>query len=886
LNGLPSGFWGKLSTSVGSNAQEWHPLADHCADVAACVEALLGRTLLRKRLAGLASLSDLSDQQTQRLSVLAAIHDIGKFAVGFYNKAYGRKPQCGHVAEALGLFGDPRFSRRTTEALLFSQMSGWAEDFDGLFIATIAHHGRPVPLGKQLEPGWWEPSAGLDPFAGIASLIEKTRTWFPIAWMAGGDRVPSSPRFQHAWSGLLTLADWIGSDSDRFFPFTEIGEGEHMTLSRERARSALAHLGLDVDIDRSAMGPDPPGFEQVAPIHGMSPWPAQTALMDTDPGAAGSVVVLEAETGSGKTEAALAYFARLFHSSEVDGMYFALPTRTAATQIHRRVCGAVDRLFSSSSAPPVILAVPGYLRVDDSSGTLLSPFQALWNDDERERLRYRSWAAERPKRYLAGAIAVGTIDQVLLSALAVPHADLRSASLLRQLLVIDEVHASDAYMNRLVEEVLDHHLAANGHALLMSATLGSSTRTRLLSIPRRQAFADPPSLEAAIDTPYPLISLHRNGADCQHTPIQASRRARTVFIEIAAEMSSASWIAQRALAAAQTGARVLVVRNTVTACLDVQDALENEAKAAGCEGLLFSCAMVHAPHHARYAVPDRELLDQAIEGSYGKERPSGGLVVASTQTIEQSLDIDGDFLITDLCPMDVLLQRIGRLHRHDRARVSAYEIARVVVLIPEKSMTEYLRTNGEARGPYGLGTVYEDLRVLEATLRMLQHTSQISIPADNRRLVESATHPAALDALVRSLSEPWVRHQHWILGELLGQGRLASLNIIHRELPFGDPAGLFPSGELSRRIQTRLGEGDRIVRIIPPQSSPFSADTKIKELTIPFYLVGRDSRNDEDRADDLSTEAGGFAFRFGSRHYTYNRLGLRPKILNEDNLYA
>lgn len=128
-------------------------------------------------------------------------------------------------------------------------------------------------------------------------------------------------------------------------------------------------------------------------------------------------------------------------------------------------------LLDHPGAPSVVLAVPGYPEVDGAKGQRLAPFEVLWPEEVREQLctRYRGWAVENPKRYLAGAIIVGTIDQVLLSTLAVSHSHLRATSLLRLLLVVDEVHASDSYMTRLLEAVLERQVAAGGHALLMSA---------------------------------------------------------------------------------------------------------------------------------------------------------------------------------------------------------------------------------------------------------------------------------------------------------------------------------------------------------------------------------------------------------------------------------
>ena len=139
-----------------------------------------------------------------------------------------------------------------------------------------------------------------------------------------------------------------------------------------------------------------------------------------------------------------------------------------------RVVDAARRAFTPGQAPPVVLAVPGYLQVDSMKGHRLSRFEVLWDDDDPQHAHERAWTAENSKRYLAGAIVVGTVDQVLISALQVKHANLRAAGLARQLLVVDEVHASDAYMTALLRLVLDFHRQAGGHAFLMSATLGAA----------------------------------------------------------------------------------------------------------------------------------------------------------------------------------------------------------------------------------------------------------------------------------------------------------------------------------------------------------------------------------------------------------------------------
>src|SRR5699024_7056633 len=152
-----------------------------------------------------------------------------------------------------------------------------------------------------------------------------------------------------------------------------------------------------------------------------------------------------------------------------------------------------------------------------------------------------------------------------------------------------------------------------------------------------------------------------------------------------------------------------------------------------------------APHHSRFAPDDRQRLDREIEHHFGKNTDKEAVIAVATQTVEQSLDIDADLLITDLCPMDVLLQRIGRLHRHDRKRPDGFKTARCTVLTPEeRDLGQAIHRDGKgSKGKHGLGTVYQDLRVLEATWRILEDEGVDSwqIPKDNRELVERATHP-------------------------------------------------------------------------------------------------------------------------------------------------
>jgi CRISPR-associated endonuclease/helicase Cas3 len=887
--GLPTSFWAKLQQREAADGTKsvcaWHSLEHHCADVAACCFALLESTILRQRLAHLGGLDDLQPIQVARLGFLAALHDFGKANHGFQNKAWPtRSLRAGHVKEALALIGGNGFqvTRRFYEALPLAALDQWSlggrSGLLELLLAAVCHHGRPYSIEIQPECRLWDASDERDPIRGIQALLEAAHGWFPTAFEPGSP-LPDSSAFQHAFCGLVTLADWLGSDSERFFPFSDDAGSDRFPEALERARRALRLTGINSQLPQVFLSAERVRFDHVSPY---PPRAAQQLFLDLPTPSAGSLAVLEAETGSGKTEAALLHFARLFRAGVVDGLYFALPTRTAATQIHRRTVEALERLFPEAhSRPAVIQAVPGYITADRSQGSRIDPsgcplpsFQVLWTDDSTQALRERGWAAEQPKRYLAGCVVVGTIDQVLLSALGVDHAHLRASALLRHLLVVDEVHASDSYMTRLLESVLEHHLAAGGHALLMSATLGSEARERLERWPG-QPKRDRLRLAQARLEPYPALRWQAPGEAMPPLVPAGASPEKEVTLEIVPELEDPSLIAELALRHARAGARVLVLRNTVKGCVAVQGALEERAEVLGCGHLLFTCQGLRAPHHARFAREDRALLDNAVEAAFGKGSAPGPRIAITTQTCEQSLDLDVDLLLTDLCPVDVLLQRIGRLHRHaERHRPPGYERPRVLVLVPaERDLSVLMQANGEVRGgSQGLGSVYDDLRVLEATWRLAAGRPSWTIPRDNRELVELATHREALSALVAELGGKWRQHEARVVGSVFAERQLADLNLVDWSLGFSEAYQSFPDPELWRRVPTRLGLEDRVFELVAGTPSPFGST--LTKIVVPAHL-----------AQGLPTDAscaaepsgpGVLKLHVADRVFLYDRWGLRP----------
>lgn len=866
--GHPTGFWAKLHRDESGRPSAWHPLAAHSADVAATLEVLLERTVLGSRLATIAGWSSLRRPHVARLCALAVLHDAGKVNHGFQGQATSATTaRVGHVRPIVEILSSDAASE-WLDPLGVLEMAEWfaTEDaFTHFLLATWGHHGQPVLPSSQFDPALWRATSHRDPLAGFAELAESVRAWYPEAFRPDIAVFPTTPELQHAFNGVLTLADWIGSDEEHFFPFAA-DEADFIGRARQQAVAAIERLFLDPSASRAALGEESVGLSRILQNPAWQPHPVQSTCAALPIPESGSVSVIESDTGSGKTEAAVARFFALYQAGVVDGMYFAVPTRSAATQLHGRITEIVSRAFPNESRPPVVQAVPGYLKVDEVSGTRLPHFRVLWDDPGSGG--DRAWAAEHSKRYLAGPIVVGTIDQVLLSTLQVRHAHMRAAALLRHFLVIDEVHASDAYMTALLMRVLQAHLGAGGHALLMSATLGTTARM-ILTFDEGPVRPDPATAEAI---PYPLVT-HRTLSDAAPVAIHAPDpgRSKRVVCKTVPIASDPAGVAAHALELARQGARVLVIRNLVRDCVATQGHLEVLANDS--VSISLTVDRTCAPHHARYAPSDRHLLDAAIVRGFGRHSPSRPLVAICTQTVEQSLDLDADILLTDLCPVDVLLQRLGRLHRHQRARPAGFETAQCIVMTPEnRDLGIHIREEGDAlRGRHGLGTVYQDLRVLDATWRLLEDPDLGSwnIPEQNRLLVERGVHPDVLHTIAQSNGIQWLRHEAWYEGVLGAQSQHSALVSLARHLPFGEPGNSFPSDLTA--VKTRLGLDDFTAQLPEPVPGPFGQPVS----ALPISGRSVSAPPDDGMASEIVLgPAGEFSFNFGERRFRYGRYGV------------
>jgi len=253
----------------------------------------------------------------------------------------------------------------------------------------------------------------------------------------------------------------------------------------------------------------------------------------------------------------------------------------------------------------------------------------------------------------------------------------------------------------------------------------------------------------------------------------------------------------------------------------------------------------------------------------GEDAPPGPRLLIGTQTLEQSLDIDGDLMITDLCPADVLLQRVGRLHRHDRERPPGFRKARCRVLVPrEDSLESALTDNGETGGVFkglGYGSVYEDMRILELTLRAIRNCPAIKIPRDCRWLVEEATHPERLGSLT---GEKWALHAEGLEGKRIMQ----ELAAVSAAAVYDQYFGEFVFNEAGERVVTRLGADSLRLPLDKEVTSPFGE--RLDEIVIPGHMKPGHA---EESVGVVSEKPGEIRLRNADRRYIYTRYGLEEE---------
>jgi len=723
----------KFGRNTNRHPNHFHPLICHMVDVAAVAEALWDAVLPRTTKERLQQALDIEDEAQTRswIAFLAGLHDLGKACPAFQQKDQFARSRLaglpfGQVAS------DPGHGAVTGEVLcrlLESEFGTYRRVAARLAEILAGHHGffqAGFSNAKGACIGESDPETQQ---AWEALRLELVRELARLTGARPGAVRASSLSNAMAMvlAGLVSVADWIGSiDEPGFFEYAPDGAGDpaaYQGKARYLAKNALAKLGwlneprpAEVRSFRELFPWEPRGLQDVVEKHAIPDHP--------------SLVIIEAPMGEGKTEAAL-LLADAWAASGWRGAYVALPTQATANQLHRRTAEFLQRAFPGKTIN--LQLVHGGLSFDDHG---IEPGHIeSGNDAEQGAVEAAEWFLPR-KRSLLGFWGVGTVDQALLAVLQVKHVFVRLFGLAGKPLIVDEVHAYDTYMTGLLERLLEWLAALGSPVVLLSATLPSVRRRALMEAYQRGLGGPELADDSADSVPYPRVSwlagnrIHARTFDTRPQPP----------LELGWIPDTADAVGGLLHEQLAEGGCAVVICNTVGRAQETYLALRERF---GEHVELF---------HARFRAKERNEIESRCLRRYGKESTGEercGRILVATQVVEQSLDLDFDVMVTDFAPVDLLLQRSGRLHRHDRGNRPWPR--RLYIRGPERD------ESGLPVFDAGTKAVYDE-HILLRTWVHLRDRAAIALPGDVQALVDAvyANEPAPPPSAEEQLQARWV----------------------------------------------------------------------------------------------------------------------------------
>lgn len=746
---------GKIFYDENGHFEEWHSAEDHCLDVAYSAYFLLNQNIFRSRLENLFDFS-LTKEVIHVICVIVGIHDIGKSLNGFQAKIRRDENICqkfnkktsGHFREIMSiLFANNDYSSNLEindlmiflEGVFSSLLKNYdKENLEDFFGSIFFHHGRPFNRKDyidnciflndlQLKNNLIENYSPVKNIKDIFSLLIKHFNLF----FKADFYFPDTAKFRHALSGLIMLSDQLGSYKKVFNYTNGINrkKSEYNFLLKKMSE-VLGSFNLQNEFNYKMIF----GDKDLRPL--------QKVLLESSIDE--RIYTLEADTGSGKTEASIILFERLLYSGLVDGMTFLVPTRSAASELYNRIENIITNLHPEVKGK-VVRGIPGNQTVDPS----ISIFDEDWNK--------RPWVIGGSHKLFCAPVSVGTIDQALMSTLRMKQAWLRDISLKRLFIVIDEVHYGDPYMHSLVEKLIKRHVDSGGYVLIMSATLDENLKSKFLN----RKILTP---EDAISKEYPILET-KNWK--MNFPSVFNR-------EIELKVSSKENCINKILECYDKGGKVLVIKSTISDAFNFKKEL---LKVRSDLDIIF--------HHSRFYFNDRKFLDNKLMENMGNNTKGKNVICIATQTAEQSLDIDADFLVTDVCPVDVFIQRLGRLYRSGKFDNRPFGKTPKCFVLDPGNLSDYIISNKErpilGKEDQGWSYVYSNLFSIKEMLNQ-SLKGFIKLPEMSRVLLENGTHPDLIcDNFGNSgekMDEKWKLLKNYLFSIERNQINISNLNQI------------------------------------------------------------------------------------------------------------
>lgn len=738
-------LWAKTSKD---NDVGWHPLILHMLDVAASADAILAREpeSTRKRMAAILDME--WEHARPWLLLLIACHDLGKACPGFQCKRPELIPLTGLKI--------PRSPNTSINHAFVSQVAltgllqekDWPNDLADLVADAVGcHHG------ERAKPTMLNNLEGDRRAIGDESWAEARRSLFEVLLeIFQPNKIPTKqtlngPDFM-LLAGLTSFVDWIGSIED-WFPFRTPNDCDDLhdwfQKSLMKAKTALDAIGWEPRV------PLADELKSFTNVFGLVPRPLQQAVADVlvtvkKP----SILLVEAPMGEGKTEAAFFAHLELQRRFGHRGMYVALPTKATGNAMFKRALKFL-RNQGVNRTLDLQLLHGGKLLNDTFQNLRISNI----HDSATEGAVHAGEWFTNKKRALLSEYGVGTVDQALRPILPVRHNFVRLWGLANRVVVFDEIHAYDAYTGTLLIHLLRWLLALGSSVILLSATLAPSTRRRLAEVVK--------GVFPEEEERYPRLSLFTHDAEViqKHFQPDIARKLKIQVKGISPDLQEMCAEIQKHL---PTKGMALMLVNTVQRAQDLYqlfpegNPLEQEGQRVG-KCLADGTAVFL--FHARFPADRRQRREEYVLNTFGENaHRADRKILIATQVAEQSLDLDFDLIATDLAPIDLVLQRAGRLWRHARA---SRPVSKPILLVAGLAGNE----PPSFAKPLWWGSVYQE-DILLYTWSLLKTKSNLTFPDE-------------IDTLVQAVYEEKVEVSEALRERLEKSMTIDGQNISHRQ---------------------------------------------------------------------------------------------------------
>ncbi|WP_263078971.1 CRISPR-associated helicase Cas3' [Endozoicomonas sp. Mp262] len=811
-------YWGKAGKSDGQYGDKsYHLLPYHCLDVAAVGYYLLDPNKALSRQLAMSLEVDTGWLQNW-FTFCLALHDVGKFCRAFQNLVPGLSEQlvpyeencelydsskARHDSLGFGLWQKILVKRlRDVVPVKSAVIKSWLE-------VVCGHHGQPPKNNIHIRSLLLaDDERSAEAFVrDLITLLEPDFT--PL------EKIDRNALARGSWqlAGIAVLADWLGSDQTVFqykpdpIPLEDYWEKIAIKQAKKtldkaafKPRQVEAFTSIQQQFDF---------IETPTPLQDF----AQKVMIVNEP----QLFILEDVTGAGKTEAAMILTHRLMSVGLAQGLYVGLPTMATANAMYSRLAASYRSLYSSTERePPSLVLAHGASQLSEAFRQSVQineqPQDQDYDKDDYSASAYcNAWLADSRKKALLADIGVGTIDQALLAILPAKHQSLRLLGLSGKVLLVDEVHAYDTYMQQLLSVLLKAHAAQGGSVILMSATLPSALRKKLVDAYASGLHSDAYSVALNETSAYPLVSHYRrmSGLLEYRVDTRDSVRRSVKVKHITSEEDAIQVIKQ----AVRVGRCICWVRNTVNDALSVFQKLSQDQTLKDCLTLF----------HSRFAMIDRQSIECDVIDRFGKrskQEVRRGQILIATQVVEQSLDLDFDVMISDLAPIDLLIQRAGRLQRHIRDKSGnplegsqndlrdgpcLYLLSPDPEAVEDKNWLRYVLP--------GTQSVYKHVGQLWLTSKLLRDKKGFRMPEDARYLIEGVYGEVAQDLIPAVLEEVSQEAE----AEEISRRNMGNFNRLLMEKGYNLASGGKCSGwDNDINIPTRLSANSITVVLVKP----------------------------------------------------------------------